>query len=71
MVKYLIVLENLLKQINGKVSVLVHRRPSYFDQHLHYNYDHRTGCNDCAVFSLFHRTYSIIANNDDLNKENS
>lgn len=64
-------LDTLLKQNNGKISVFVFRRPSYSHQHLHYNCHHQTSCNNCAVFSLFHRAYSIIANNDDLNKENS
>ena len=60
-----------MKQNNGKISVLVFKRLSYSDQHLHYNYHHQTSCNNCAVSSLIDRTYSIIANNDDLNKENS
>ena len=59
-------LDTLLKQNNGKISVVVYRKPSHTDQYLHYISHHQTSCKESVVFSLFNRAYSIIANKDNL-----
>ena len=64
-------LDTLLKQNNGKISVVVYRKPSHTDQYLHYSSHHQTSCKESVVFSLFNRAYSIIANKDNLYKENT
>ena len=63
-------LDTLLKQNNGEVSVLVHRKPTHTDQYLHYSSHHQASCKESGIFSLFNRAYSIITNKDDLRKEN-
>ena len=64
-------LDTLLKQNNGKTSVLVYREPTHTDQYLHYRSRHQTSCKESVVSSLFNRAYSIITNKDDLYKENA
>ena len=49
----------------GKISVLVHRRPKHTDQYLHYTSHHQMRCKECFASSLFNRAYSIITNKDD------
>ena len=63
-------LDTLLKRNNGKVPVLVNRKPIYTDQYLNYSSHHQTSCKESVVSSLFNRVYSIITNKDDLHKEN-
>ena len=36
--------DTLLKQKKGRVSVLVDRKPTHTDQHLHYSSHHQTSC---------------------------
>ena len=62
-------LDTLLKQNNGKISVLVYRKPTHTDQYLHYSSHYQTSCKKSVVSSLLNRTYSIITNKDDLHKE--
>ena len=64
-------LDNLLKQNNGKISVLVYRKLTYIDQYLQYHSHHQTSCKESVVSTLFNRAYSIILNNDNLYKENA
>ena len=64
-------LDTLLKWNNGKISVLVYRKPTYTDQYLQYSSHHETRCKESVVSSLFNRAYSIISNKDDLTKENT
>ena len=64
-------LDTLLKWNNGKISVLVYRKPTYTEQYLCYSSHHQTSCKESVVFLLFNRTYSIITNKDDLPKENA
>ena len=64
-------LDTLLKPNDGKFSVLVYRKPTSTDQYLHYRSRHQTSCKESFVSSLFNRAYSIIANKDDLTKENA
>ena len=65
-------LNTLLKQNNGKISVLlVYRKPTHIDQYLHYSSHHQTSCKQSVVSSLFNGAYSIIINKDDLHKENA
>ena len=59
-------LETLLKQNNGKISVLVYRNPMHTDQYLYYSFHHQTSYKESVVSSLFNRAYSIITNKDDL-----
>ena len=63
-------LDTLLKRNNGKVPVLVNRKPIHTDQYLNYSSHHQTSCKESVVSSLFNRVYSIITNKDDLHKEN-
>ena len=63
-------IENFLKRNNGKISVLVYRKPTHSGQHLHYSSHHQASCNESVISALFNRAYSIITNKDDLYKEN-
>ena len=38
-------LDTLLKRNNGKISVLVYRKPTHAHQYLHYSSHHQTSCN--------------------------
>ena len=53
-------LDTSLKQFNEKISALVHRKPTYTDQYLHYSSHHQARCKESVVSSLFDREYSII-----------
>ena len=64
-------LDTLLKRDNGKIPVLVYRKPTHTDQYLHYSSHHQTSCKESVVSSLFNRAYSIITNKGDLDKENT
>ena len=64
-------LDNLLKQNNGKISVLVYKKPTHIDQYLHYRSRHQTSCKKNVIPSVFNRVYSIITNKDNLTKENA
>ena len=46
-------LETLLKQNNGKISILTNRKPMHTDQYLHYSYHHQTSCKESVVSFLF------------------
>ena len=67
----LVFLDNLLKQNNAEISVLVYRKPTQTEEYLHYSSHHQASCKVSVVSSLFNRAYSIITNNDDLHKENA
>ena len=56
----------LLKRNNGKISVLICRKPILTEQYIHYSSHNK----ESVASSLFNRTYSIITNKDDLTKEN-
>ena len=60
-------LDTLLKRHNGKISVLVCRKPTHTDRYLH----HQTSCKKMVVFSFFNRAYSIVTNKYDVTKENT
>ena len=55
-----------LKQNNGKISVLVYKKPTHSDQYLSYSSHHQTSSKGIVVSSLFSGAYSIITNKDDL-----
>ena len=67
----LVFLVTLLKWNDGKISVLVYKKPTHTDQYLHYSSHHHTNCKESVVSSLFNKAYSIITNKDDLYKENA
>ena len=67
----LVLIDILWKQNNGKISVLVCRKPKLTDLQLHYCFQSHTSCKEIAVSSFFDRAYSIITNKDDLTKENA
>ena len=67
----LALLHTLLKRNNGEISVLVYRKPTHTDQYLHHSSHHQTSCKEILVSSLFNRACSVIANEDDLHKENA
>ena len=48
-------LNTLLKQNNGKISVLVQRKSIHNDQKLNYSSHHQTSYNESVVSSLFNR----------------
>ena len=62
-------LYTLLKRNDGKISILIRRKPMHTDQYLHYSYYHQTSCKESVVSYLFYRAYSIITNKYDLTKE--
>ena len=64
-------LDTLLKRNNGEISVLVYRKPTHTDQYLHYSSHHQTSYKERVVSSLFNRAYFIIANKDNVCKENA
>ena len=64
-------LDSSLKRNNGKISVLVHRKPTYTDQYIYYSSHHEASCQESDASSLFNTAYSIITNKDDLTKENA
>ena len=49
----LALLDTLLKQNNGEISVLVYRKPANTDQYLHYSSHHQTSCKETVILSLF------------------
>ena len=68
----LALLDTLLKQNNGKISVLVYMRPTQTDQYLHCSSHDLTGYKESTVSSLFNKAYCIIRNKDkNLYKENA
>ena len=67
----LIFLDNLLKQNNGKISILVCNKHQHTEQYLQDSSCHQKRCKESVVSSLFNKTYSIIINKDDSAKENS
>ena len=64
-------LQTLLKRNNGKISVLVYRKPRHTNRHLHYNSHHQRTCTKSVVSSLVNKAYSIVTNKNDLTKENT
>ena len=64
-------LDTLLKQNNGKISVLVYKKPTHADQYIHYSCHHQRSCKESVVSSLFNLAYSIITKKDNLTKENA
>ena len=65
----LVFLDTLLKWNDGKISVLLYKKPTHTDQYLHHSSHHHTNCKESVVSSLFNKAYSIITNKDDLYKE--
>ena len=64
-------LDTLLSRNNGKISVLVYRKPTYTDQYLYYSSYHQISCKESVASSFFNRANSIITKKDDLYKENA
>ena len=64
-------LDTFLKYNNGKISVLVYRKPTHTDQYLKYRFHHQKDCKQSVFSVLFNRTYSIITNKDELTNENA
>ena len=64
-------LDTLLKQNNGKLSVLVYLKPTLTDQYQQYSSHHQTSCKEGAASSLFNKAYSMITNKDNLTKGNA
>ena len=56
----LALLDTLLKENSRKISVLVHNKPTYTDQYLHYSFQHQASCKESVVSSLFNRAYYIV-----------
>ena len=46
-------LDTLLKRNNGKISLLVYRKPTHTDQYLHGSSHHQASCKESVVSSLF------------------
>ena len=64
-------LDTLLKRNNGKISVLVYRKPMHTDLYLQYSSNPQIDCKESVVSTLFNTAYSIVTNKDDLTKENA
>ena len=62
--------DTILKCNNGKIFVLVYRKPTHTDQYLPCISHKQASCKEGVVSSSFNRAYSIIPNKDDLTKEN-
>ena len=52
-------LDTLLERNNGKNSVLVYRKPTHSDEHVHYSSHHETSCKESVVSSWFDRAFVI------------
>ena len=61
--------DTLLKQNNGRVSVLVYRKFNHANQYLYYGFRYQAGCKKSALSSMFNRAYPINTNKDDLTKK--
>ena len=61
----LVFFDTLLKQINGNISVLVHRMPTHTDQYLFYSSHHQTSYKESFVSTLFNRASFIVTNKGD------
>ena len=59
-----------MKGNNGKISVLVYKKPMHTNQYSHYSSHHQTICKESVVSYLLNRAYYIITNKDDSNIEN-
>ena len=59
-------LGTLFKRNNGKISVLVYRKPTHTDHYLHCSSHNQTSCKESAISSLSNRACSIITKKDDL-----
>ena len=53
-------LDTLLNRNNGKIAVLVYRKPTHTDQYLNYSSYHQISCKESVASSFFNRAYSII-----------
>ena len=60
--------DTLFKWNKRKILVLIHRKPMYTTQYLHYSSYHQTSCLIYASF-LLNMACSIVINKDDLNQE--
>ena len=64
-------LDNLLKRNNGKISVLVYRKPTHTGKHLHYTYHAKTNCKQSLIPSLLNRANCINTNKYGLIKKDA
>ena len=64
-------LDTLLKQNNRKISILVYRKPTHTDQHLHYISHHLRSFKESVVSSFFSRAYSFFINKYGFTRENA
>ena len=64
----LVFLGTLVKRNNGKISVLVYRKPTHTDQYLQYSSHHQTSSKETVLSSLFNTAYSLTINKDDSTK---
>ena len=64
-------LDTLLKQNNGKIFVLVYRKPTHTDQYLYYSSHQQTSCRKSVLSSFFKRACSIKTNKDDWANNNA
>ena len=56
---------------NRKISILVYRKPTHTDQHLHYISHHLRSCKESVASSFFSRAYSFFINKYGFTKENA
>ena len=57
------------KHENGKLSVLVYRKPTHTDQYLNCKSHHQSSCKDSVISSLVNRTMDVISENNDQQTE--
>ena len=60
----------LKRNSDGRISVLVYRKPTHTDQYLNFISNHPTSTKDAVISALFRRARDIVSEHDDLEKEN-
>ena len=64
-------LDTLLKRNDdGRISVLVYRKPTHTDQYLNFVSNHPAGTKDAVISALFRRARDIVSDQNDLEREN-
>ena len=63
-------LDTLLKRNNGKIFLLIYRKPTHTGQYLHYSSDQQIGCEE-SVFPVVQFSLFSITSKHDLSKQNT
>ena len=63
-------LDTLLKRNNGKIFLLIYRKPTHTGQYLHYSSDQQIGCEE-SVFPVVQFSLFSITSKHDSSKQNT